>query len=249
MFPKVGKKMSKSKAIYKVIRESIVQDILSGVYESGDMINGQDYYAKKFDVSRATVRKAIDYLLEKQVLYTVKGKGTFVSKMRNNQNRERRKLSFSESPRIKEHKFETVLYSLSYKKADYKIAKQLQINIGDEVVKIERIRVVDGIAENYQTSFINYNLVRDINFESENLENVSLFGLLGRKSNLIPKYSDEEIRAVSCPKKIGEKLSIEEGEPILFIQRVTYTDENIVMEYCEDYECSDIKGLKVRTFT
>lgn len=240
--------MSKNKAIYKVIRESIVQDILSGVYESGDMINGQDYYAKKFDVSRATVRKAIDYLLEKQVLYTVKGKGTFVNKVRTNQNRERRKLSFSESPRTKEHKFETVLDSLSHQKADYKIAKQLQINIGDEIVKIKRIRIVDGIAENYQISFINCNLVREINFESENLENTSLFGLLERKSNLTPKYSDEEIRAISCPKEIGEKLSIEEGEPILFIQRVTYTDENIVMEYCEDYECSDIKGLKVRTF-
>lgn len=39
--------MSKNTVIYKIIRESIVQDILSSVYESGDMINGQDYYAKK----------------------------------------------------------------------------------------------------------------------------------------------------------------------------------------------------------
>ncbi len=39
--------MSKNTAIYKIIRESIVQDILSGVYESGDMVNGKDYYAKK----------------------------------------------------------------------------------------------------------------------------------------------------------------------------------------------------------
>lgn len=241
--------MSKNIAMYKIIRESIVQDILSGVYESGDMINGQDYYAKMFNVSRATVRRAIDDLVEKQVLYTEKGKGTFVNKMRNNKERERRKLSFSESPRKKTHKFETVIDAMDYQKADNRIAKQLQINVGDEIVKIQRIRKVDGIAENYQTSYLNCELVSDIDFKSEDLNNKSLFELLRVKSNLIPKYSDEEIRAISCPKEIEGKLPIEEGEPILFIKRVTYTEENKVMEYCEDYECSDIKGLKVRTFT
>ena len=241
--------MSNNKAIYKVIRESIVQDILSGVYESGDMINGQDYYAKKFNVSRATVRKAIDELVERQVLYTEKGKGTFVSNMRTNKERERRKLSFSESPRRKTHKFETVLDGLVYQKADLKIAKQLQVNVGDEVVRIQRIRMVDGIAENYQTSYINCKLVYNIDFKSKNLNNNSLFELLREESNLVPKYSDEEIRAISCPKEVEGKLPIKEGEPILFIKRVTYTKEDIVMEYCEDYECSDIKGLKVRTFT
>lgn len=241
--------MSNNKAMYKIIRESIVEDILNGVYESGDMINGQDYYAKKFNVSRATVRRAIDDLVEKQVLYTIKGKGTYVKQMRTNQERERRKLSFSESPRMKTHKFETVLDDLAYQNADYKIAKQLQINVGDKVVRIKRIRVVDGIAENYQTSFINFELVSNIDFENENLQNASLFELLKDKSNLMPKYSDEEIRAISCPKEVEGKLPTKEGEPILFIKRVTYTEENIVMEYCEDYECSDIKGLKVRTFT
>lgn len=241
--------MSNSKAIYKLIRESIVQDILSGVYESGDMINGQDFYAKKFNVSRATVRRAIDELVEKQVLYTEKGKGTFVNKMRTNKERERRKLSFSESPRIKTHKFETIVDSLVYQRANYKIAKQLQINVGDKIVRIQRIRIVDGISENYQTSYINCKLVSEIDFNLENLNNASLFELLRRKANLIPKYSDEEIRAISCPKEIEGKLPITEGDPILFIKRVTYTDENIVMEYCEDYECSDVKGLKVRTFT
>ena len=241
--------MSNNKAIYKVIRESIVQDILSGVYESGDMINGQDYYARKFNVSRATVRKAIDELVERQVLYTEKGKGTFVSNMRTNKERERRKLSFSESPRRKTHKFETVLDGLVYQKADLKIAKQLQINVGDEVVRIQRIRIVDGIAENYQTSYINCKLVYNIDFKNEDLNNNSLFELLREESNLVPKYSDEEIRAISCPKEVEGKLPIKEGEPILFIKRVTYTKEDIVMEYCEDYECSDIKGLKVRTFT
>lgn len=240
--------MSNNTAIYKIIRESIVEDILNGVYESGDMINGQDYYAKKFNVSRATVRRAIDDLVERKVLYTIKGKGTFVSQLRINKERERRKLSFSESPRAKTHKFETELEGIFYLNADCKIAKQLHINEGDKIVKIQRIRKVGGIGENYQTSYLNYNLVSGIKFEEESLDRCSLFELLANKSNLKPKYSDEEIRAISCPKQVEGKLPIKDGDPILFIRRTTYTDGNIVMEYCEDYECSDVKGLKVRTF-
>ena len=68
------------------------------------MINGQEIYAKKFNVSRATVRRAIDELVDKKVLFTVKGKGTFVSENNISKSRTGRKLSFSESERVKTQK-------------------------------------------------------------------------------------------------------------------------------------------------
>lgn len=240
--------MSDKIAIYKLIREDIVQDILSGVYEPGDMIYGQQYYSTKFNVSRATVRRAIYELIEKQVLYTVKGKGTYVSKTRTNEARTKRKLSFSQSARSKTHKFTTKVEEIKEIQSDTKTAKQLGINKGDSIICIKRIRFVDEIAENYQISYINKQLVSNIDFSIEDLEQNGLFELLKNKAKLIPKYSDEEIRAVSCPKEVTEKLPLKENDPVLFIRRITYTTDNIVMEYCEDYEYSDIKGLKVRTF-
>ena len=61
---------------HKQIKEDIVEDILGGVYEPGDMIPKQSDYAKEYNVSRLTVRKAIDDLVAKGILRTEKGKGT-----------------------------------------------------------------------------------------------------------------------------------------------------------------------------
>lgn len=158
-------------AVYKLIREDIVEDILTGIYEPVEMIKGQEIYAKKFNVSRATVRKAIDELVEKKVLFTVKGKGTFVSEQTTSKTRSGRKLSFSDSERVKTQKLSSKIIALFECKANKRIARQLGIELG-----------------------------------------------------------------------------ICSDEPVLFIRRTTYSQQGRVMEYCEDYECSDIKGLKIRTF-
>lgn len=235
-------------AVYKLIREDIVEDILTGIYEPGEMIKGQEIYARKFNVSRATVRKAIDELVEKKVLFTVKGKGTFVSEQTTSKTRSGRKLSFSESERVKTQKLSSKIIALFECKANKRIARQLGIELDATVVCLKRVRMVNGIAENYQISYLNKELIQDIDFSKEDMSSSFLFKLLKEKAGLVPQYSDEEVRAVICPEDIAPELGICSDEPVLFIRRTTYSQQGRVMEYCEDYECSDIKGLKIRTF-
>lgn len=235
-------------ALYKAIREDIVQDILTGAYEPGQMIHGQEIYAKKFNVSRATVRKAIDELVDKKILFTVKGKGTFVREQNVGGARKGRKLSFSESERVKTQMLTTKIVDLYECGATRRVARQLGIVMDAPVVCLKRVRMVNGIPENYQISYLNKELIKDILFEKEDLSTSFLFRLLKEQAGLTPKYSDEEIRAVTCPVDIAEALGMEKNDPVLFIRRTTYSEQGSVMEYCEDYECSDVKGLKVRTF-
>ncbi len=237
-----------SMALYKAIREDIVQDILTGVYQPGEMIEGQEVYAKKFNVSRATVRKAIDELVDKKVLFTVKGKGTFVSEQGTSKGRTGRKLSFSESERVKSQKLTSKIIALYECTASKRVARQLAIELEEAVICLKRVRLVNGIPENYQISYLNKKLIENVDFSKEDMSTSFLFKLLREKAGLIPQYSDEEVRAVICPDHIAQDLEIEKGSPVLFIRRTTYSQQGMVMEYCEDYECSDVKGLKIRTF-
>ena len=41
---------------HKLIQDSIVNDIIRGVYEKGAMIPKQEFFSQKFGVSRSTVR-------------------------------------------------------------------------------------------------------------------------------------------------------------------------------------------------
>ena len=67
-------------AEYKKIADDIMADIKRGVYKPGDQIQGQNYYAEKFQASRTTVRNAISQLINQGVLEASKGKGTFVKR-------------------------------------------------------------------------------------------------------------------------------------------------------------------------
>lgn len=231
---------------YKEIKEYISQNIICGVYEEGGMIETQDFYAEKFGVSRGTVRKAIYELSKKGVLHTIKGKGTFVTKKLNLDHVDTKLYNpqIIEDYTHKTHIFKLV--DISLKKAEARIAKILGVSEDTHIIYIERVRIEGGIATNYQISYLNSELVKEINFFQEDLENNSLYEMLINKANLIPDYSDEHIRAVSCPKKISTYLDITVNEPILLINRRTYTVDKKMMEYCEDYKYTDIEGLIIR---
>lgn len=234
-------------ASYKRIKEDIIADILSGIYEKGARIQSQNYYSDKFQVSRTTVRNAFYELEERGVLECVKGKGTFVKNVDFLEKKEVNKLYDPEAERTRLKPSPTFhVVKIAEDRADYRLARQLGISEGDPVVCLERVRMVDKIAGNYQISFINKKLVEDIDFESEDMEKGSLYQVLINKAGLIPQYSDEMIRAVACPEHISQYFYIKKNDPILLISRTTYTIEGIVMEFCLDYECTDVNGLKIR---
>lgn len=237
---------SKQAPLHKIIRDYIINEIMRGTYEAGSMLPKQEVLAEQFGVSRTTVRKAVDDLSERGVLMAVKGKGTYVCQYKRDRHRLERSLSYSDAAHLKKS-LTSKLIDLRIIEAQRGVAKQLGILPGDSVWVIERLRIVNAVAENYQITHLNHSLVRHIDFRSEDMEQRSLFDLLAQKAGLIPAYHDEEIRAVRCPAKVAKHLRIEENDPVLLIFRTVYTEDNVPMEYCEDYECTDVKGLKITT--
>ena len=242
--------MKENIPIHIIIREAIINDILRDNYEPGMMIPPQAYFAKKYHVSRTTVRKAIDELVERQVLATTKGKGTIVRDYKRSRHGYERALSYSAA--IQEHGagrlLESKLISVQNMKADCGIAKQLQIQEKAPVWCIQRLRIVDGIPYCYQISYLNAAQVKEIDFHEEDLEKQSLFHLLQVKAGLVPKYQEEEIRAVYCPAEIAKHFKVRENSPVLLVFRTVYNLDDVPMEYCEEYECSKTRGFKITTY-
>lgn len=64
---------------YKLVRDYIIEAIKVGKFKEGEKIYSENMLARKFKVSRHTVRRAIMELVYDGILYSSKGKGTFVS--------------------------------------------------------------------------------------------------------------------------------------------------------------------------
>lgn len=68
-----------SKPLYEQIEDDIKNRILSGDLKKGDRVGSHNELSAQYNVSIITVKKALNNLINKGYLYTVVGKGTYVS--------------------------------------------------------------------------------------------------------------------------------------------------------------------------
>lgn len=236
-------------AKYKHIKEDIVDDIMSGVYGPGDLIPRQSDYADKYNVSRLTVRKAIDDLVMKGILTTEKGKGTYVQPIAAGTNCYRRSLGFSSNMNQSKIKVHSKVLNIEELCADKTLASHLQIQEGSPVVNIVRLRYINQVCVSLQKPFLARERVGDIDFEAENLNENSLYQLLEKKAGIILGYVDEQFRAIRADKETAGYFQVEEGDPILYVHRITYDMKNVPIEYCKNYESSDVNGVWVKSIS
>jgi len=64
--------------LYRQLAEKLEKSINSGFYLEKEKLPSENNLCKIYDVSRITVRQAMDLLEQKGLIYTVHGKGTFV---------------------------------------------------------------------------------------------------------------------------------------------------------------------------
>ena len=66
-------------SMYQIIEQDIKYRIEEGILRNGDMIESENVLKEMYNVSRMTVRQALNNLVRDGYLYRHKGKGTFVN--------------------------------------------------------------------------------------------------------------------------------------------------------------------------
>lgn len=89
----IQKVNDENKPLYLQIKETILQQIHQKELTPGDKLLSEAQFQKRFNVSRITVRKAIDELVEEGYLTRLQGKGTFV---KNRQQAQQQSLSLTQ---------------------------------------------------------------------------------------------------------------------------------------------------------
>jgi len=226
----------------------LVNDIVDGKYRVGDIIPTQNKLAERFGVSRVTVREAIKELVRRNVLVTVKGKGTFViacptavdAFMRANGYSRNRYVDFGRRVRSK-------IIEISVLPATKHLATELMISERSLVTRIMRLRLLDDNSTCLDDAYLVNKYLNNINFHDEDLESGSLYKLLEKKANIELDFIEEKVRAVSCSAKVANNLGIITGEPVLHIRRRLFDTHGNAIEYCESYQRSDMYYMVVQT--
>ena len=235
--------------LYYQLKERILSEIRQGHYASGDAIPTEKEISAMFQLSRTTVRQAIAELVQEGWLYRVKSKGTFVGHPKIPQNFIRKVESYNNTIlRLGMIPSTEVLQmtTLSVRETDRAAVQALQLNDGDRVIFLERLRFADQvpnvIARTYLPDALCHFLL-DHDFNSE-----QLYPLLAVSDRTRIFRIERVVEAVAATATDASLLQIRKGAPVQFFTSVGYNTYGDPVEYTLSRYRGDRNSFEVTVF-
>ncbi|GAB3473942.1 GntR family transcriptional regulator [Nocardiopsis coralliicola] len=219
-------------ARYQVIYHDLSAQIASGDLQVGSQLESEPELARRYQVSRMTVRQALDLLLADELVVRKRGSGTFVRENRRGR-RLNRLRSFAEELVSADEAVTSQILTASEEKAPKEVADGLGLEADAAVNRIRRLRLVDGVAAAVQDAWIPYAVAPGL--AREPLVDGSLYRTLTERHGLKLRWANQTMTAALLSSVEAELLSAKEGGAVLHSLRVTYSDAERAIEYTNSW--------------
>jgi len=209
-----------------ILREKIE----NGEFQAQDAIPSERQLEEQYNLSRPTIRQAIDLLERQGYLYRVHGRGTFVSPPKL-QKGMLELTSFSEDMRNRGLTPGGRILEFGYLKPSAKIAKQLGLNDKDaQVLRIKRLRTGNGEPIGLQDSYLALDSGQVITRE-EIEQKGSIYAILQQKFGIYPTEADETLEVTLATPEEAELMQIPVNSPLLLNERTLWSQDRKAIEF------------------
>lgn len=229
--------------LYYQVKESLLEKIKSNQFKVGDLIPSESELQEEYNVSRITIRRAIQELVQEGHLYTRQGRGTFVSRPKVSQELNLI-TSWAETMAAMGMRPETKRIEYFVEPAPVNIARLLNIPIGDKVYRIERLRYADGEPTCIMTNYLSPAVVPGL--LDKGLKSESLYETLEKHYSIVLSRAEETVEAKAAKASEAELLNIKRGAPLLCATRVTYDITDRPVEVVISITRADRYSYKIR---
>lgn len=127
-----------------VVRTELKRAIVSGEFQFGDKLPNEAQLCARFDVSRVTIREAVQGLIEEGSVVRRQGSGTYVTRRPLLRNTLDENFSYTEYIERSGLRAGRQVLSTRAIEADAAIADALDVAVGSGLIEIRRIRTADG---------------------------------------------------------------------------------------------------------
>jgi GntR family transcriptional regulator len=217
--------------LYFQLEEILKERIETGELQTGDLLSSEKELSEKYKISRPTIRQALRGLVSEGLLYREKGKGTFIAKPKIDYGFIQRLTTFYDDMVEKGFTPKTRVIKQEVRTVRGAIAKKLNIQKGEKIIFLNRIRFIEDEPIVNVMNFIPYKLCPDL--INEDLENRSLYQILTDKYRLKPYKAEITLEPIVAEEYDSQILKIKIGAPMHLMQNITYTKDNITMDYFE----------------
>jgi len=220
-----------SQPLYQQLQRALREAIETRVLAPDDALPAERQIASDLAVSRITVRKAIDGLVEEGLLVRRQGSGNFVaSRIEKNF---AKLTSFSEDMRARGRTPKSVWLKRAQGQVTPEEALSLQLSPGAPVYRFHRLRYADDAP-----MCLEYATIAGEALPSLDAVDVSLYEALEQAGNR-PVRALQRLRALLLSAEHAKLLNAREGDAGLLVERLGFLRDGRAVEFCQTYYRGD----------
>lgn len=214
---------------YQQVKQAILNYIeKQELQKTGECLPSERELCEMFGASRMTVRKAVDELEDEQTLYRIKGKGTFVKRANLINQSLSRLTGFTEDMNARGKSAHSRILLCEMTAATKKVAEKLQLNVGDNVVILRRLRLVNEEPMGIETCYLKGDRCKRLLQEPMG---ESLYTYLRNELDIQPVRAVQSIEVGSLMDWEAVLLDAQNMKIALLTQRQTFDENNEPIEY------------------
>lgn len=219
--------MSNQLPVYIQIHDQLKNEIEQGIWKVGDRLPSERELAVKFNVSRMTLRQAIQNLADEGILERKIGSGTYVAREKV-QEKMSGATSFTEIMESQNRvpSSRTISYFLTSPSSSE--MEKLNLSKDDTILRMERIRFADDVPICFEVASVPQKLI-DGYSKAEITE--SLYRTLEEKGGKKIGPANQTITAVLASEKIADYLEVKRGDAVLRLRQISYFEDSTPFEY------------------
>jgi GntR family transcriptional regulator len=220
--------------VYNALKNRIeVED-----FKVGDFLPPEPELQRMFNVSRTTVRKAVEMLGQHGFVYIRQGRGTQILDFKATQ-----KLGFvtSFSETLREQGFTVTQADIRVETvpAPRRTADSLGVAHGSALLKIDRVTLANGSPIALMTNYLLPELVPDIARRISGMD--SLYSFLESEYGLVIEAATDFISARQAGPEEAARLKISADSPLLVVRRISHAggrpiEEALLLVVADRYE-------------
>jgi GntR family transcriptional regulator len=229
--------------LYTQIKDMLRERILDGTYQPHQQMPSESDMIASFNVSRITVRQALNDLQNEGLIFKIHGKGTFVAKPKAFQDLGKLQ-GFGEAMRQMGYETFSRVVALKSVAASLQVAEKLGLTPRTRVTELKRLRFLNREPISLDVSYLP--LAIGERLAKEDLAVRDVFLILENDYGLSLGHADLQIGSALADESLAQQLRVEEGSPVLCIERLTHTADGKPIDYEHLYYRGDAFQYKVR---
>lgn len=219
--------------VYLRIQRDLTVSIAEGEYPPGSRIPSETSLAKRFGVTRMTVRHAVDGLIREGLVTRRHGSGTYVAQRPHAQRALNRLTGFTEDIRSQGRQSTTVELDRTETVPTDHVQDLLELQDGAHVVVLERLRRIDDQPVAFHRVWLPFSLAPELARRS--LEGASLYDTLEQEHGIRLTTARQRITAVGASDRQATLLNVDVGAPLIQTERLTRDSNNRPVELAETW--------------